>query len=816
MMDIKYDFKANPFKEKDGIGDQLGVQPLFPRLVLKEGGVVGAHAEVDVDAVCQRAERVVGAELAETGFCHGGDLPHPGEAAAEQDVRLQQIHGVQRQQALPRIGVEDLLAGGQRNVQALRHFGPCFQIVRADRLLHKEGTVGFDQVRHSAALPRLIDLALHVDADLKIGTKGVPHPLKHLHEACFGGTVGEVAEALHADLAGLVAILLDLGLQHFQRGLAVLAHGVAVNGHAVPHSAYHLVHRQVGDLSGNVPQRQIDGAGRRIKDAAAGKARVVQDPLLDPLPVQRVHADDPLGDILDHLGRGLVGTDAEQLAHAVDALVGVDPDKVEITELGGMNGIRRDFSDLHVMYLFYSVIQGLYHGEAEICHNDDGDAIQEPQRQAGKEDVLDLVTARAEGDGDRGRRHGGQHCAGGTAGDGKDDTAGIHTAAHTGDDGQRDQDVVGRRVAHDLGQGRADDIEGDHDGQRRGVAAQCLDDELCHQIGCTGLLHRSRQAEQARQHQDGFKVDILFGFLHVDAAKRTEDQVRDDGDDVHGEGQIAVEADGDHGQDEDDVDDLFRLGVDLLRLTGAALVDLGRVDLDDGEVLPADKSHVQERHQSGNEDHGGLIEHGKALLGTVGLHQGVGRDEVGQAGADRQHRLRSVGADSAGVQKLGRLHGGVLVQGCGQGQQHGDDAQGADELGQQDGTQQVQEDDGTAAGALAHDPVADMIDQGGLAQRTGQNEHGTDHDNVGAGEVGVCVLEAQHTGGAQERGTEHADPAEIELAAQEHDHDHKQCDKGQDQMDTHNRFTPLTFIGFGYSSPEFAWDFRLIFACNCW
>ena len=121
------------------IGDQLGVQPLFPRLVLKEGGVVGAHAEVDVDAVCQRAERVVGAELAETGFCHGGDLPHLGEAAAEQDVRLQQIHGVQRQQALPRIGVEDLLAGGQRNVQALRHFGPCFQIVRADRLLHKEG-----------------------------------------------------------------------------------------------------------------------------------------------------------------------------------------------------------------------------------------------------------------------------------------------------------------------------------------------------------------------------------------------------------------------------------------------------------------------------------------------------------------------------------------------------------------------------------------------------------------------------------------------------------------------------------------------------
>ena len=103
-----------------------------------------------------------------------------------------------------------------------------------------------------------------------------------------------------------------------------------------------------------------------------------------------------------------------------------------------------------------------------------------------------------------------------------------------------------------------------------------------------------------------------------------------------------------------------------------------------------------------------------------------------------------------------------------------------------------------------------------VAQRTGQNEHGTDHDNVGAGEVGVCVLEAQHTGGAQERGTEHADPAEIELAAQEHDHDHKQCDKGQDQMDTHNRFTPLTFIGFGYSSPEFAWDFRLIFACNCW
>ena len=35
-----------------------------------------------------------------------------------------------------------------------------------------------------------------------------------------------------------------------------------------------------------------------------------------------------------------------------------------------------------------------------------------------------------------------------------------------------------------------------------------------------------------------------------DAAKRTEDQVRDDGDDVHGEGQIAVEADGDHGQDQ--------------------------------------------------------------------------------------------------------------------------------------------------------------------------------------------------------------------------------------------------------------------------
>lgn len=68
----------------------------------------------------------------------------------------------------------------------------------------------------------------------------------------------------------------------------------------------------------------------RVKDASAGESGIVDNTLLDTFPVQRVHADHPFGHILYHLGNRFVCTDAEQLADAVDTLIGIDADKLKL------------------------------------------------------------------------------------------------------------------------------------------------------------------------------------------------------------------------------------------------------------------------------------------------------------------------------------------------------------------------------------------------------------------------------------------------------------------------------------------------------
>ena len=66
------------------------------------------------------------------------------------------------------------------------------------------------------------------------------------------------------------------------------------------------------------------------------------------------------------------------------------------------------------------------------------------------------------------------------------------------------------------------------------------------------------------------------------------------------------------------------------------------------------------------------------------------------------------------------------------------------------------------------------------------NGDGGEHDDVGAGEVGVGLVEAQHASDTEGGGKEHADKAEVDLAAEKHDDDGDNEEQGDDQLGTHN------------------------------
>ena len=65
--------------------------------------------------------------------------------------------------------------------------------------------------RTSAALARLKDFGLHINADFEIVPHSFAHPFKHLHQLFFRFAGGEVTKASHTDFAGLIAVFFHLG-----------------------------------------------------------------------------------------------------------------------------------------------------------------------------------------------------------------------------------------------------------------------------------------------------------------------------------------------------------------------------------------------------------------------------------------------------------------------------------------------------------------------------------------------------------------------------------------------------------------------------
>ena len=97
-----------------------------------------------------------------------------------------------------------------------------------------------------------------------------------------------------------------------------------------------------------VPQRVVDAAERRVDHRAAGKARADVELVPDALDVHRVHADQPIGEIVDHVGGGHVGPGAVGFADAVQALIGVHLDKAKVAP-SHFYQIGLDAGDLHAV-----------------------------------------------------------------------------------------------------------------------------------------------------------------------------------------------------------------------------------------------------------------------------------------------------------------------------------------------------------------------------------------------------------------------------------------------------------------------------------
>src|SRR5215469_8048849 len=271
----------------------------------------------------------------------GGDALALGEAAGPGDVRLHDVDRTAGDQLAETVKPGLGLIAGDGRVERVGDAGAAVDIVGGDRLLDPEQLIG----RH---------LAAHLDREGRApGAIDIDHQLSLRPERlAYRGDAREVLGRVglaEIDIAGQLAqmragrrVAADLHLHAFEATGAVAlrlagdavdplpllvktAAGIGLD--AVAARSQQLVDRELRDLAGDVPQRDVDAADR-VEDEAAPAVLPGPDEhaLPQPFDHQRVLADERgFQVLLDHCG-GDAAADPG-LADADNAVIRLDLDQ---------------------------------------------------------------------------------------------------------------------------------------------------------------------------------------------------------------------------------------------------------------------------------------------------------------------------------------------------------------------------------------------------------------------------------------------------------------------------------------------------------
>jgi site-specific DNA recombinase len=273
------------------------------------------------------------------------DLEQPADVA---DVGVDDVGGALLEAvAEVRLGVERL-AGHNRDVDLRPHLGRRVEVLGRGRLLVPEDVVLLDRLGDADRMHRG-EPAMHLDQELDLRADSLAngsHTLDgRILDVALDDRVPGTGERVELD-RGDPAVdqpLAALG----QRALAIRV-GVDADPVAAG-AAEQVVDRLLGDLSNDVPHRQLEPRERAVEvESTALDRHVAPHRLCELLDVERIAADDVGPEVLDHpLERLLASGQRVCLAPAMESGVRFELDEEGNLAPRGLDQPGLDGGDLH-------------------------------------------------------------------------------------------------------------------------------------------------------------------------------------------------------------------------------------------------------------------------------------------------------------------------------------------------------------------------------------------------------------------------------------------------------------------------------------